>query len=62
VDEKTGFKFREYSSAALAGAIQAALAAWKDRDAWVERMRRGMAKDYSWDVSAARYQGVYQSL
>ncbi len=62
VDEETGFRFDDYSPAALAGAIGEALAAWQDRDGWVERMRRGMAKDYSWEASAAQYQRLYHGL
>ena len=60
VDKDTGFKFREFSPMALEAAIQVALRAWEDRKAWTERMRLGMAKDYSWDVSAAGYQEVYR--
>jgi starch synthase len=62
VDRLTGFKFGEYSPAALAGAISEALRAWQSRDAWTERMRRGMAKDFSWEVSAAEYQRLYAGL
>jgi starch synthase len=62
VDEKTGFKFQDYSTGAVIGAISAALSAWKDRERWAERMRRGMAKDYSWDSSAAQYQRLYKTL
>ena len=62
IDETTGFKFSEYTPEALLVAINEALAAWKNRDQWLERMRRGMAKDYSWDASAAGYQRLYRSL
>jgi starch synthase len=62
VDEETGFKFREYTPQALLGAIRAALHAWQDHDTWPARMRRGMAKDYSWDASAARYVEIYRNL
>jgi starch synthase len=62
VDRSTGFKFKEYSPAALAGAIGEALHAWQFRDAWTERMRRGMAKDFSWESSAAEYQRMYAEL
>ena len=62
VDGTTGFKFAEYSPAALAGAIAEALQAWHLRDAWTERMRRGMAKDFSWEASAAEYQRLYAEL
>ncbi len=62
VDSSTGFKFTEYSPEALAGAIDEALRAWQFRDEWVERMRRGMAKDFSWEASAAEYQTLYAQL
>jgi starch synthase len=62
VDETTGFKFHEYTPEALQGAIQEALDAFADRDAWTARMRRGMAKNFSWDASAAEYQKLYRSL
>jgi starch synthase len=62
VDQETGFKFQAYTPEALMGAIQEALGAWQDRAGWVIRMRRGMAKDYSWDVAAAEYQRVYRAL
>jgi starch synthase len=62
VDSTTGFKFSEYSPNALARAIGEALHAWQFRDAWIERMRRGMARDFSWDASAAEYQRLYTEL
>ena len=62
IDETTGFKFSEYTPEALLATIEEARAAWQDRDQWLERMRRGMAKDFSWDVSAAAYQRLYRSL
>ncbi len=62
IDETTGFKFDEYTPEALLAAIDEALAAWQNPDLWLERMRRGMAKDFSWDVSAAAYQRLYRSL
>ncbi len=62
VDELTGFKFTEYTPEALLEAIREALAAWSDRPGWLERMRRGMAKDFSWDAAAVQYQSLYRSL
>jgi starch synthase len=62
VDETTGFKFAEYTGAALLTAIRDALAAFTDREAWQARMRRGMAQDFSWDAAAAEYIRLYQSL
>jgi starch synthase len=62
VDSATGFKFSEYSPGALAGAIGEALHAYQIRESWVERMRLGMAKDFSWEASAAEYQRMYAEL
>ena len=62
VDQETGFLFRDYSADALASAIGAALEAYQDRDAWANRMRLGMSKDFSWDASARQYHGLYQAL
>ena len=62
VDEVTGFKFIEYTPEALLEAIREALEAWSDRPGWLERMRRGMAKDFSWDAAAVEYQRLYRSL
>ena len=62
VDEHTGFKFTEYTAEALLEAIREALTAWSDRAGWLKRMRRGMAKDFSWDAAAVQYQRLYRSL
>jgi starch synthase len=59
---ETGFKFQEYSPAALEGAIREALAAWRARDAWTHRMRTGMAEDFSWNASARHYSDLFQYL
>jgi len=62
VDHETGFKFKEYSPVALAGAIGEALHAWRFREAWTDRMRAGMRKDFSWEASAGEYQRLYAEL
>jgi len=62
VDSETGFKFGPYSPGALAGAIGEALHAWQSRDAWIERMRLGMARDFSWEASAAKYRKLYAEV
>jgi starch synthase len=62
VDEHTGFKFTEYTPEALLEAIRQALVAWSDQAGWLDRMRRGMAKDFSWDAAAVQYQSLYRSL
>lgn len=62
IDEKTGFKFREYSGTALAEAIRDALAAFRDKKRWRKMMATGMRKNYSWDASAAEYSTLYRRL
>jgi len=62
IQEDTGFKFHEYSVGALYDTLRRAVGAWRNRDAWTERMRRGMAKDYSWDASARQYSALYARL
>jgi starch synthase len=62
IDSETGFKFAEYSSAALLAAVREALAAFSNRDAWQETMRRGMTRDFSWKASAGRYSALYRRL
>jgi starch synthase len=62
IDSATGFKFAEYSSAALLAAVRQALAGFSDRDAWLETMRRGMQRDFSLKASAGRYSVLYRQL
>jgi len=59
VEAQTGFKFKGLSAGELAQAIAAALEAFEDKPGWMARMRRGMAKDFSWDASAVEYQRLY---
>jgi starch synthase len=56
----TGFKFREYSGAALLRALRAALAAWHRPGNWRALQQGGMRRDFSWDVSARAYVQVYE--
>jgi len=62
IEESTGFKFREYSGAALLEAVRAALAEFRRAEAWRARVRLAMSKDFSWDVSAREYAGLYHRL
>ena len=62
IDEETGFKFSEYSGSALLDAIGSALEAYKDTEGWVDRMRAGMRKDFSWGASAVEYMRLYRRL
>lgn len=62
IQEDTGFKFHEYSVGALYDTLRMAVGAYRNRESWIERMRRGMAKDYSWDASARQYSALYAKL
>jgi len=62
IEAGTGFKFWQYSGHALAGALHAAREAFADADGWRTIMRAGMAKDFSWSVSAAEYARLYELL
>ena len=58
----TGFKFRDYTPAALSLAVRRALELHRDRRAWRALMARGMAEDFSWERSAASYEALYRTL
>ena len=62
IEPGTGFKFWQYSGGALLDALRAARAAFADPDGWRAMMLAGMAKDFSWSVSAAEYSRLYQHL
>jgi starch synthase len=55
----TGFRFREYTSRAVAVAVRRALDAYRDSAAWKGLQDRGMAEDNSWESSAAKYEALY---
>ena len=58
----TGFKFGDYHPTALLWALRRALDAFHDRRAWSGIVARGMAQDFSWDASAARYEELFLRL
>ena len=62
IEEGTGFKFAEYSGAALLEAVRKAVGVYSDQDTWREMMRRGMQKDFSWKTSAGAYSALYRKL
>lgn len=62
IQEDTGFKFGSYSVGAFYDVLRTALGAFQNRESWAERMRRGMAKDFSWDASAREYSALYEHL
>src|SRR5579863_9965991 len=57
----TGFKFAEYSGAAMMYAIRQALHHCSDERIWRRIQLNGMAKDFSWKGPAAEYAKVYKA-
>lgn len=55
----TGFKFWEYSGGALLHAIRQALHQYSNEGVWKRIQLNGMAKDFSWNTSAAEYAKLY---
>ena len=60
--EGTGFVFEDYSSEALVGAVDEALACYRQPEAWAALMRNAMRQDFSMDRAAARYADLYEDL
>jgi starch synthase len=57
----TGFKFEEYNGPALLDCVRRAIATYRDADTWHILQANGMAKDFSWKLSAASYVTVYEA-
>ncbi|HEX8798833.1 MAG TPA: glycogen synthase, partial [Terriglobales bacterium] len=57
----TGFKFYEYSGAALLRAVRQALHYYSDEGVWKRIQLNGMARDFSWNTSAAEYAKLYEA-
>jgi starch synthase len=57
----TGFKFVEYTGAALLTALHEALASYADKSTWRRLQTNGMARDFSWNASAGEYVRLYDA-
>jgi starch synthase len=57
-----GFLCYEYSSEAFWDAIKRARQIFRDRRLWTTLMKRAMARNFSWDASAQRYEALYAEL
>ena len=58
----TGFKFLAYDGSALRGAVRQALSVFrKEPEVWRRIQLNGMAKDFSWQVSAMAYTKLYEA-
>jgi starch synthase len=59
----TGFKFQDYTGAAMLACLRRALDLYHhDPAAWLQLMRNGMARDFSWKASAAEYERLYERV
>src|SRR5690606_20783416 len=58
----TGIVFNDFDSTGLRWALHTALDLYKDRDAWLQIVRNGMAQDFSWERQARKYEDVYRGL
>jgi starch synthase len=58
----TGFVFYDYTPDALFDTLEHALDVWKDREAWEQLVRNGMAKDFSWDRQSGHYVELYRRI
>jgi len=61
-DSGYGFLCYEYSSEAFWDAIKRARQIFRDRDLWHTLMNRAMARNFSWEASARRYEELYKEL
>ncbi len=57
----TGFVFHPASVSALVGAVERAVALYRNPEAWRAMQRAAMARDFSWTASAERYVAVYRA-
>ena len=62
INESNGFKFQEYSGPALLGEIRKALAAYRDKLRFNNKIRNAMSMDFSWDASAVEYSDLYRKI
>jgi starch synthase len=61
-DKADGIKFVDYSARALSKAIRKALVLYADKPLLRHYQRNGMARDFSWERTAAAYASLYQSI
>ena len=59
----TGFSFLGPTPARLEETLSRALDMYRNRSKeWSQVQQNGMAQDFGWEVSAARYEALYDSL
>ncbi len=58
----TGFKFSEFTGAAMLTALRQAIRLFADGPRWRTLQVEGMSRDFSWTVPASAYVGEYRAL
>jgi starch synthase len=58
----TGFKFTDYTAAALMGALERSRRAFANPSIWKKLQVAGMRQDFSWDRSALEYVKLYEKV
>jgi starch synthase len=61
-EKADGIKFAEYSVRALAKAIRKALVLYADKELLAHYRRNGMARNFSWERTAAAYDRLYKRI
>src|SRR5437016_6878179 len=61
-DAGYGFLCYDYSSEPFWDAIKRARQMFRDRRLWTKLIKRAMARNFSWDASARRYEALYGEL
>jgi starch synthase len=59
-DHATGFAFDSYNAEALLEAIDVALSAWRLPRTWRRLQKNAMRQDFSWELSAKRYEELFR--
>lgn len=54
-----GFKFEDYSAAALVETVRRALKVYQDETLWLQLVKNAMGEDFSWGQSAEKYTQLY---
>ncbi len=55
-----GFAFDDYSATQFLKTVQFAVSTYKQKGVWKKLQLNGMSRDFSWDVSAAKYKELYE--
>ncbi len=61
-DTGYGFLCYQYSSDAFWDAVKRARQIFRDQNLWTKLVKRAMERNFSWDVSARRYESLYREV